>query len=345
MRRGIALALIVPLSGCIPPSAAPPTRGQAAPESTDAPRIDAEIDTLFDEQPVWEARPAIADPIESKAGEYIVQPGDTLRAIGEKTGAGSEMIARENALVAPFIIRPGQVLKIPPGRFHKVAAGDTGIAVAQAYGVPWADIVAANALGEPYILRVGQRLLLPSGAAAQPPSIEARAAAFSLDIDAIITGGEPAIESGLAIARPDATPGKPLPPDVTVVAPPALTGGFVWPAAGRIVQRFGPAGEGAISQGIDIAVMQRAEIRAAADGIVAFVGDNVANYGGLILIRHGNGWITAYGRASEALVTRGQKVTRGQPIGRAGTGSAPRLFFQMRKDRVPVDPLRQLPQR
>jgi lipoprotein NlpD len=78
---------------------------------------------------------------------------------------------------------------------------------------------------------------------------------------------------------------------------------------------------------------------------VAFVGDNVANYGGLILIRHGDGWITAYGRASEALVTRGQKVTRGQAIGRAGTGATPRLFFQMRKNRVPVDPLRQLPNR
>jgi lipoprotein NlpD len=330
--------MLVMLAGCIPPSAPPQTDTVSA-NPADQPRIEPELDTVFNEQPVWEMRPVTPNAHDVTAGIYTVQPGDTLRAIGEKTGAGSETLARANTLTAPYIIKPGQLLNVPAGRFHKVGAGETGIAIARAYGADWGEIISLNGLAEPFALRIGQRLMLPDGATA----METRAKAFKLDIDDIVTGGEPAIDSGLAVATPDAQPTRALPPTVIVTEPTNFSGGFIWPANGEIASRFGAAGEGSVNAGIDIAVPQRAPIRASGDGVVAFVGSNVATYGGLILLRHGDGWITAYGRASQATVTRGQKVSRGQIIGKAGTGAAPLLFFQMRKNRVPVDPLKQLP--
>ncbi|NHN21594.1 LysM peptidoglycan-binding domain-containing protein, partial [Bacillus amyloliquefaciens] len=82
-------------------------------------------------------------------------------------------------------------LSIPGGRYHRVHPGETGIAIARAYGVPWSQMVAANALVEPFILRAGQRILIPSAAPDRASSAAERAAAFRLDVDSILTGGEP----------------------------------------------------------------------------------------------------------------------------------------------------------
>lgn len=347
-RNGVVLGMVatVLLSGCIPRSATRPVQSaEPVPEveTVDAPRIDPQMDTVFNEAPVWEMRPVVANAIEVTGGRYTVVAGDTLRSIGNRTGAGSETLARANGLSAPFIIRPGQVLTIPAGRYHNVGEGETGIAIARAYGLGWQEIIAANRLEPPYALRIGQRLLLPG--ASTDSTLETRASAFKLDIDDILTGGEPAAVAEAPDAPPQRAPTRPLAPDVTVNEPTRFAGSFVWPADGRIANRFGPLGEGQVNQGIDIAVAQAAPISAAADGVVAFVGDDVANYGGLILIRHGEGWITAYGRATAANVTRGQSVKQGQTIGKAGSGAAPLLFFQMRKGGKPVDPIKQLPAR
>ena len=344
-RNGVFIALVSMglLSGCIPRSATAPIRTADAAPEPDTPRIEAQMDTLFDEAPIWEMRPVVANAVSVAGGSYTVVAGDTLRSIGNRTGAGSETLARANGLEAPFIIRPGQMLTVPAGRYHSVGEGETGIAIARAYGVGWQDIIAANALEPPYALRIGQRLLLPS--ASTNSTLEARASAFKLDIEDILTGGEPAAVAEAPSATPQPAPTRPLAPSVAVREPERFAGSFAWPADGRIANRFGPLGEGQVNQGIDIAVAQSASISAAADGIVAFVGNDVANYGGLILIRHGEGWITAYGRATSANVTRGQSVKKGQSIGKAGSGAAPLLFFQMRKGGKPVDPAKQLPAR
>lgn len=344
-RNGVVLGMVVAVlvSGCIPRSATAPIRtANSAPEA-DAPRIDPQMDTVFDEAPVWEMRPVVANAAIIADGNYTVVAGDTLRSIGNRTGAGSETLARANGLEAPFIIRPGQTLTVPGGRYHNVGEGETGIAIARAYKVSWQEIIAANALEPPYALRIGRRLLLPS--VSTDSTLEMRASAFKLDIEDILTGGEPAAVAEAPSAKPQPTLTRPLPPGVAVTEPARFAGSFAWPADGRVANRFGPLGEGQVNQGIDIAVAQGAPVSAAADGVVAFVGNDVANYGGLILIRHGEGWITAYGRATAASVTRGQSVKRGQIIGKAGSGTAPLLFFQMRKGGKPVDPVKQLPER
>ncbi|MFT3977430.1 MAG: LysM peptidoglycan-binding domain-containing protein, partial [Sphingomonas bacterium] len=153
--------------------------------------------------PVWETHAASADAHIVAAQTYIVRPGDSLGRIAERTGAGIAAIAASNGIAPPYPVRVGQRLTIPGGRYHLVRQGQTGIAIARAYGVPWSRIIAANGLTEPYILRAGQRILIPGEARASTAA--ERAAAFRLDIDDIITGGEP------AVARNQRTP-APLPP-------------------------------------------------------------------------------------------------------------------------------------
>ena len=194
-RARLSFALLL-LSGCIP------TESTRTGGDTPPPRLDADASSveLVEQEPVWTAQQVVANAQTVTASRYVVQPGDTLRGIGNRTGAGSEMIARVNGLTPPFALRVGQALSIPGGRYHLVAEGETGIAIAAAYGVPWSQIVAVNGLEEPYMLRRGRRLLLPGNTPASAPDLEQRAAAFRIDIDDVLTGGQPAAAENAPVA-------------------------------------------------------------------------------------------------------------------------------------------------
>lgn len=351
---GGALMLVTAasLAGCIPagrpPASAPQPRPPAPAQPSSEP-VDLVPQPAAAAEPAWQANRVPADARTIAGASYRVAAGDTLRGIAEKTGAGSEAIARANRLKPPFVIQPGQRLRIPAGRYHRVREGQTGIAIALAYGVDWNRIIDLNALEPPYALRTGMLLALPGTAEVASMSMEQRAAAFSIDIDDLATGAEP------ATAETDPPPPPPvrsaavaLNRNQPVVEPRKFAGRFDWPLNGAVIARFGPAGGGRINQGIKIAATRGAPIHAAADGVVAYAGDQIAIYGGLVLIRHGDGWITAYGHAEKIIVVRGQEVKRGDVIGYAGeTGSArqPQLHFEMRRNRTPVNPLKELPPR
>ncbi len=310
-------------------------------------RDTGEVTTLPAPRPAWEARPVSADAKTIPDTTYVVRPGDTLSRVVDRSGASLEAIARANDLESPYSIQAGQRLQIPGGRYHQVRRGETGIAIARAYGVEWSRIVSANALVEPYVLRADQRVLIPDAPGGGRPSASERASAFKLDIDDILTGGEPALANNQAPAKPIATPRRVLPSNAVVTAPARLaSGGFLWPVDGRVVKRFGPGASGERNDGIKIAVPMSTPIHAAADGVVAYVGDGIAALGGLVIVKHGGGWTSVYGHASKLLVQRGQSVKRGQTIALSGdTGFAdrPELHFELRKGRTPVDPTSQLP--
>ena len=347
------------LAGCIPGGV---TSQGVQPEITEAgmaAALPTEPEVIGSGSPVWENRSVLANAADVIGTVYVVQPGDTLRGIGNRTGAGSEAIAVANALGAPFLLRPGQRLTIPGGRYHAVAQGETGIAIAHAYRVMWSDIVALNMLEEPYILRIGQRLKLPEGAIVRaqsatsplaaadtsPAAERSRIAALVVNIDDVVTGSQPAIAEGTRI--PEARAGRaPVAATSPVAVPQAFAGRFNWPITGPLLTRYGPVGKGQISNGIDITAARGAPFRAAADGVVSYAGSEVAIYGGLILISHGGGWVSAYGHAERIDVARGQAVKAGQVLGAAGQSGfadSPKLHFELRKDRKPVDPLLHLP--
>ncbi len=281
----------------------------------------------------WSPTPVVTDARIVEQRSYVVAAGDTLRGIGNRTGAGSEAIAIANALVPPYIIQPSQRLRIPGGRYHEVRAGQSGIAIARAYGVDWTQVVSDNALAPPYLLRVGQALRLPPGpAAGREMTPEERASVFTLDIDDIVTGGTRATPANTPAARPPAS------------APTR----FAWPLEGRVLSRFGPAATGRVNDGIDIAAPVGSPVRATADGLVAYTGNEIGPLGGLVLIDHGGGWVSAYGNLSRVAVASGARVTAGSVIatsGDSGQVEQPQLHFELRRNRLPVDPLRQLPAR
>jgi len=122
----------------------------------------------------------------------------------------------------------------------------------------------------------------------------------------------------------------------------STTAAFRWPVRGRVIAGFGPKTGGQQNDGINIAVPEGTQIRAAEDGVVAYAGNELKTYGNLVLVRHPNGYVTAYAHASEILVKRDEQVKRGQVIAKAGqTGNVAttQLHFEIRKGSTPVDPM------
>lgn len=340
------------VSGCIPPGgedyriATPTARAEATAEppakTTDEPVIKPEREPIAG-TPSWSPASVERNGQMVAASRYTVRPGDSLYRIEAVTGAGFSQIVAANGLTAPYALHTGQVLDIPAGFYHRVGRGETGIAIARAYGVSWADIVELNRLQYPYILREGQRLLLPDPPASALPggdlSAEDMASAFTLDIDAIVTGGEPALPS-----KPTTTGSVPVP--VTNAA--SFGGGFAWPLSGSLLAKFGNMGGGRVNDGIDIAAASGTPVKASAAGVVAYSGNEIGVFGGLVLIDHGSGWVTAYAHMGRLDVVRGDSVKAGQIIGGVGeTGyvDQPQLHFEIRKDRLPVNPALKLPAR
>ncbi|ACK50306.1 Peptidase M23 [Methylocella silvestris BL2] len=116
---------------------------------------------------------------------------------------------------------------------------------------------------------------------------------------------------------------------------------FRWPARGRIIQAFKPGG----NDGINIAVPEGTSVKAAESGVVAYAGSELKGYGNLILIRHPNGFVSAYANNGDIEVKRGETVKRGQTIaksGQSGNVASPQLHFELRKGATPVDPTQYL---
>jgi murein DD-endopeptidase MepM/ murein hydrolase activator NlpD len=378
---GVAAALLAACAATPPPAPAPrPAASAPAP----APAPVAQAPAPKPQPPAWTPRKVVADAVEVATASVTVAAGDSLGRIAARFGVSPGAIAAENGLAAPYTIKVGQTLKIPGGRYHRVKPGETGIAIARAYGVKWGDVVTANALEAPYTLAAGQRLRLPGAQDVAAMSLEQRAEAFKVDIDDLVTGSEPAAatpprprpQRPAASQTARATPPAVVPPAVTppavtppavppkavaqaplpkrqppskpLVEPAAFSGRFSWPLEGRVLSTFGPKPGGRYNDGINIKATAGAPVRAAADGVVAYAGDGLEGFGGLVLIRHGDGWVTAYAHNEELLVTRGQAVKRGDIVARAGaTGSVdePQLHFEIRRGRTPVNPLSMLPPR
>ncbi len=116
---------------------------------------------------------------------------------------------------------------------------------------------------------------------------------------------------------------------------------FEWPVAGKIISGFGATTNGERNDGINIATAMGAPIRAAASGTVTYAGDELKGYGNLLLLKHANGYVTAYAHADHLIVGRGDTVTKGEVIGYSGTTgdvTSPQLHFEIRRDTTPLDP-------
>lgn len=149
----------------------------------------------------------------------------------------------------------------------------------------------------------------------------------------------------------EARPTEPIKTPTTVASvreDSATTAQFRWPVRGRIISDFGAKPGGGRNEGVNLAVPEGTAVHAADDGTVIYSGNELKGYGNLILVRHSDGWVSAYAHNSELKVKRGDAVRRGDVVALAGaTGSVtqPQVHFELRKGNKPVDPLNHLPRR
>ena len=260
--------------------------------------------------------------------------------------------------LAPDASRPAPPLpRFKPGRLLTVAYGETVSGIAYRYGVSERQIIELNRLDHPYWLRAGQRIELPEHAAhveRGDDRFEAapRPAAWETED---LARDKPSGEA--ALVRVNGTP--PPPPDAprrrranaeAGVAPASSASGaardsFLWPLEGQVISAFGTKPDGMYNDGINIAAPVGSEVRAAQSGVVAYAGNELRGYGNLVLIRHDDGWMTAYAHNESLLVEKGDVVRRGQVISRSGKSgrvSRPQSHFEIRRHGEPQDPLRLL---
>lgn len=137
-------------------------------------------------------------------------------------------------------------------------------------------------------------------------------------------------------------------PSFKAPSDPLKQSNFIWPVEGSVVSRFGPKSNGLVNDGINIAAQQGEPIWAAADGEVVYAGNELKGYGKMVIVRHENGWMTAYAHASDMLVAKGDSVAQGDLIGYVGTTGAvnePQLHFGIRDGKNPINPETLLPRR
>ena len=287
-----------------------------------------------------------------------LKPGETVEILSRRYGVPVVAIMRANNLADASLIQPGQRIVIPSNQHgqngsaqaanrapvvHTVMPHETLSSIAKHYNVKRAEVAYHNKINEYVPLRVGQKLTIPGITmatsngpknAANPPPAAPRAETAAAPRRA---EAAPSVDNVATVKPADSEPDP----------KPAGAGGlqFRWPVKGRVISNFGGKPNGQQNDGINISVPENTAVKAAEDGVVAYAGNELKGYGNLVLIKHADGWVTAYAHNSEIIVHRGETVKRGQVISKAGQSggvASPQVHFEIRKGSTPVDPAQHL---
>ena len=244
--------------------------------------------------------------------DYVVEPGDTLYAVAFRLGMDYRALASLNDIVPPYVIRVGQALKTAP----EGVSGSPPVS-------PEANVAQASAM---------QRA---SGTSVKSAAGNGAARA---------TEGE----SITATAKPAATKSEPGPPSHTLSTaktptPNAPVDRWSWPADGKVSRAYSTERH----KGIDLVGERGSPVMATAAGVVVYAGTGVTGYGALLIVKHNDTYLSAYGHNDALLAAEGQQVKGGQVIARMGSTSSDsvKLHFEIRRNGRPVNPTSLLPQR
>ncbi len=258
------------------------------------------------------------------------------------SACASSTVVRTPPRGKPSVSRP--VAPPKPGSSALIHKGDTLYRIATTHGVSPLDLAMWNRVPPPYTIYPGQRLRLTAPDARRnepsrndPPRNDPPRSTPPPKPPATRppTGASPPV-------TPTVIPSAPKPPPAV---PPEAAFNWRWPADGAIVARFA-AGD-PTRQGVDIAGKSGSPVRAAADGVVVYSGAGLVGYGELIIVKHSEQWLSAYGHNRARLVNEGQRVKAGDQIAEMGRSGAARdmLHFEIRYNGKPQDPLLALPKR
>jgi murein DD-endopeptidase MepM/ murein hydrolase activator NlpD len=279
-----------------------------------------------------------------------VYAGDTVFSVARKYNLSVRELIEANGLKAPYALSPGMVLRLPGGGSdYVVQKGDSLILIARRHGVDFAALAAVNNKRAPYVIHPGERLTIPraggtqvAAAASVPPGNPGSLVITSPNAAPGIAGAPRPATVPPSVA-PSATAQAAFAPTPTLpAAPPARGGTFQWPLKGELLAEFGPLpGKGQHNDGINIAAAKGTPIHAAENGVVAYAGNELKGFGNLLLVKHADGWMTAYAHAEQLMVRKGDTVTRGQTIatvGNSGNVTSPQLHFEIRRGTQAVNP-------
>ncbi|HEV7775429.1 MAG TPA: peptidoglycan DD-metalloendopeptidase family protein [Luteibacter sp.] len=283
-------------------------------------------------------------------GSYQVSKGDTLYSIAFRNKVDFRDLARWNGIDAPYTIWPGQNLRLSPPGGERVNPATTNPAVVAA--IAKASKPAAGPVHAVTAPPVAPAFETVKGADADdhPAPAQSTASMPASPATVVVAGAPPiAVTPG-----PIATPAPAIASAPVTAAPAApiaagamrQAGGIAWrwPADGSLIKKF-QAGDAI--PGIEIAGKSGDPVRSTADGVVVYSGNGLVGYGELVIIKHSDSFLSAYGHNRKRLVKEGEKVKAGQVIAEMGSSGASRdeLQFQIRRDGNPVDPLQYLPAR
>ena len=262
--------------------------------------------------------------------------GTLVSGCSSSSSSSVRVVDRNSAAPKRPVVTTGQ---------YVVRPGDTLFSIAFRYGWDYKELAARNGIPAPYTIRPGQAIRFGSGTATSSGS-------------RVVTSTSPSSKTTVT-RRPAGTPapakttspgGTSAPPVVatTPVQVPASersAGGWAWPANGVLIGKF--ASNGSLNKGIDIAGDLGQPVFAASDGAVVYAGSGLRGYGELIIIKHSDTYVSAYGHNRRLLVREGQQVKAGQSIAEMGSTGTDRvkLHFEIRRQGKPVDPLQFLPRR
>jgi murein DD-endopeptidase MepM/ murein hydrolase activator NlpD len=306
----------------------------------------------------------------------IVGTSDTLEILSRRYNVSAAAIMQANGYKGPRALSPGQQLIIPhpaasvaaapalaapvskpvataiaAPSVHVVNHGDTLLSIARRNHVPVAELAKANKLEPSSKLRLGMKLTVPVAKTAavapvaQPVAVAAAQPAVASPPPATKMAAATTVPQQTAHLAQATTKLEDAPAAETPVKASEATGAlptFRWPVRGKVITAYGAKANGKANDGINLAVPEGTPVKAAEDGVVAYSGNELKGYGNLVLVRHSNGYVTAYAHASELLVKRGDTIKRGQVIaksGQSGEVGSPQLHFEIRKGSSPVDPL------
>ena len=246
-------------------------------------------------------------------GMILVNKDDTIYGIANKYKVVPKDIIDDNNLVEPYKLKENQILFLRNKNLYVIRFGDNLEKISLKFAVNKSDIIRINKLSKPYQLKVGNKILIP-----QTKDFSV----VDLIIDQKIYKSEPKISNKNRIIN----------------AKSLNSPNFIWPSKGQIIKNFGVFGKGQHYDGVDIKASNNSPIYSVYEGTVAFTGSEIKKFGNLILIKHKNGWLSAYSNVGKFNVKQGSSIKKGELIAYS-SNDLDYYHFQLRHNRNPVNPI------
>lgn len=262
-----------------------------------------------------------------------------LSACGSTPRGGVQVVDRNSESAPRSPVRSGN---------YVVQRGDTLYGIAFRFGWDWKELAAQNGIPAPYMIRPGQQIRFSGGrrqpvAVATAPRVQPRPQ--TPVSTPVIPPQSPSTTTPVVAGTPPKAPVASAPANTPVKDVKRSASGWAWPASGTLIGRF--SSNGSLNKGIDLAGELGQPVLAASSGTVVYAGSGLRGYGELVIIKHSDTFVSAYGHNRRLLVKEGQQVKVGQMIAEMGSTGTDRvkLHFEIRRQGKPVDPLQYLPAR